>query len=114
MADETCESGRPVPLQINRDSGWSHASVVHGSGVENENTAALHTRIQELQAQKEDLHARRAGYQKLHLDTLVDLCLLKKNRSAFEEKGKEMTRKLAKVRAAHENNVYDQQTMESI
>lgn len=51
----------PVPNRATRNASWSWASLVPGSGGENADLVILRAHIQVLQAQNEDLLARRAG-----------------------------------------------------
>lgn len=64
-------NARSVPCKVPSSGRRSHVSVILRSGVKDADTFDLRLRIQELQAENEDLLPRRAENQKPHMDTLL-------------------------------------------
>lgn len=68
------ELSNSVPNEAMRKASPARVSVVPSPAVEDSDHTALRSLIQELQAQKEYVLARRAGNQKTRVDTLLMLC----------------------------------------
>lgn len=70
---------------------------------------ALRGHIQELQAEKEDLLARRAGKYNTQMDTLLMLCSDKKKSGALESRVNRLTQKLSDVCPAQGKDAIEKQ-----
>lgn len=109
-----CRDAHPAIFQVEQNGDWSHARVVPSSGVEHAVMIAARTHIQELQTKIADFLARRTVNQKSDMDTLLNLCLKTKTRSASQVKMKELTKQLEKVLSAQKKVAVNLLTMRGI
>lgn len=91
MADVGGESVYRESFQVVKSGAWSHGSMIPSSVVDDADMVAHLTHFQEIHAESKKFLARRAGNQKLYMDTLLSLCGEQKKSSTLEFRVEELT-----------------------
>lgn len=99
----------PVPNVRTGDAARSRTSLHPSPSVEDAVLVVLRAHIQKQQAENENSLARRAGEQKIQMDTPLKLCAEKKPSGAPDTHVKRLTQISADVRAALEMDVTEKQ-----